>query len=166
MDNIRDVVLKLHREGYSMIPSGKGAEGKSPSVSWEAYQKELPLEGKIRDWMRLRKPVLWGLVTGEVSQVVIVDSDPGADLTIMDDLEPHVKTPRGGSHYYFEYPGHHVKTCAGILPKIDIRADGGFANVVGKNPKKGGRYTVKILPTREALYPWNRLPKQILDAMH
>jgi len=164
--NIRDVVLKLHREGYSMIPSGKGTEGKSPSVPWQAYQKELPSEGKIRDWMRLRKPVLWGLVTGEVSGVVIVDCDPGADQTIMDGLEPHVKTPRGGSHYWFEHPGDHVKTCAGILSKIDIRGDGGFANVIGVNPKTGGKYTIEIMPTRDKLYSWDRMPRAILDAMN
>ncbi len=165
MDNIRDVVLRLHQEGYAMIPSGKGTEGKSPSVSWKAYQKKLPSEEEIRAWMRLRKPVLWGLVTGEVSQVVIVDSDPGADPTIMDGLEPHVKTPRGGSHYWFEHPGHHVKTCAGVLPGIDIRGDGGFANVVGVNPMNGGKYTIEIMPTRDSLYPWDRMPKAILEAM-
>ena len=165
MGNIRDIVLKLHREGYSMIPSGKGAEGKSPSVSWEAYQKELPSEGEIRAWMRLRNPPLWGLVTGEASGVVIVDTDPGANQATMNGLEPHVKTPRGGGHYWFEYPGKPVKTCVGILPKIDIRGDGGFANVVGVNPKAGGEYAINIMPTRDKLYKWEQMPKPILEAM-
>jgi hypothetical protein len=148
-----------------MIPSGAGADGKSPSVSWEAYQNRLPSEEELRGWIRMRKPPLWGLVTGQISQVVIVDLDPGADAAIMGNLEPHVKTPRGGGHYWFQHPGHHVKTCSGILPKIDIRGDGGFANCVGTNPKTNGKYTMDIMPTRDKLYPWDRMPRQIIRAM-
>jgi DNA repair protein RadA/Sms len=164
-NDIRNIVLALRAEGYAMLPSGGGAEGKSPLVPWSAYQKGLPSEAETRTWMRLRNPVLWGIVTGERSSVVIVDCDPGADLTIMDGLEPHVETPRGGSHYWFEHPGEPVKTCAGILPKIDIRGDGGFANVVGVNPKTGGKYIIKIMPARDKLYSWDRMPKLILEAM-
>lgn len=166
MDNIRDVVLKLHGEGYSMIPSGKGAEGKSPAVPWADYQKKQPSEDEFRSWLRQKNRPLWGVVAGERSGIVIVDCDPGADLTIMCGLEPHVKTPRGGSHYWFEHPGHHAKTRAGVLSKIDIRGDGGFANVVGVNPKTGGKYTIEIMPTRDSLYPWDRMPKAILDAIN
>lgn len=165
MDSIRDIVLKLHREGYSMIPSGKGDDGKHPAVEWKPYQKGLPPEDVFRSWLRQENRKLWGIVAGGGSGVVIVDCDPGADQAIMDSLEPHVKTPRGGSHYWFEHPGKPVKTCASVLPKIDIRGDGGFANVVGVNPKTGGHYDIKIMPTRDKLYKWDRMPKPILEAM-
>ena len=165
MDNIRDIVLKLHREGYSMIPSGKGEDGKHPAVEWAPYQEKQPSEDAFRGWLRQENRKLWGIVAGEISDVVIVDVDLGADQAIMNGFEPHVKTPRGGGHYWFEHPGKPVKTCAGILPKIDIRGDGGFANVVGKNPKTGKEYIIKIMPTRDRLYKWEQMPKAILEAM-
>lgn len=111
-----------------------------------------------------RKPLLWGIVTGGLSGVVVVDLDAGADPTIMGDLKAHIKTPHG-SHYWFQHPGNHVKTSTSILPGIDIRGDGGFANVVGVNPKTGGEYIIKIMPTRDRLYSWDRMPKPILEAM-
>ena len=155
-----DTILKLRAEGYSMIPSGGGDSGKSPAISWKAYQKKLPSTARISDWF-VRSSKLWGMVTGNISGVVLVDND-GADLSIFEKLEPHIRTPRGGGHYYFQYPGYYVKTVAGILPKIDIRADGGFVNVIGENKK--GKYVIEKLPTKDNIYPWEMLPRQILEA--
>jgi len=162
---LRVIVRKLYSDGCSMIPSGGGEKGKSPQVQWRRYQNKQVDSITFKEWLE-RWHGLWGMVTGGGSKRVVVDVDPGADPSIMDGLELHVKTPRGGGHYYFCYPAHRVKTCAGILPHIDIRGDGGFVNVVVKNPVIDGRYSVKILPTLEALYPWERMPKAILDAMN
>lgn len=165
-DNIRDIVLQLHQEGYSIIPSGRGKEGKGPDLdSWKPFQQNQPTNEQISSWLLLKKPPLWGIVTGKVSGVFVVDEDAGADPTIMADLEPHIKTPHG-KHRWFEYPGNHVKTCAAILPGIDIRGDGGFANFVGVNPKTGGEYAINIMPTRDKLYKWEQMPTSILEAMN
>jgi len=137
---MKDIILQLRSDGCAVIPSGGGKEGKAPQVKWVKYQKELPSNAQIGKWLA-QKPSLWGMVTGKISDLVVVDVDPGADLSVMEGLEPHVRTPRGGSHYYFRYPGYVAKTAAGILPKIDIRGDGGFVNVIGKNPKTGGANT-------------------------
>ena len=129
-NNTRDIVLTLHQEGYSVIPSGRGAEGKAPAVSWADYQEKQPTLEQLRGWLFRLAAKLWGIVTGKRSGVVVVDEDEGADLSIMGGLEPHIDTPHG-HHFWFVYPGYHVKTCAGILPGIDIRGDGGFANFGG-----------------------------------
>jgi len=163
VDSIRDTVLRLRREGYSMIPSGKGDDGKHPAVSWKAYQTGLPLESDFRSWLRQKNRTLWGQVTGEAFDVVVVDLDAGADQTIMNDLKPHIKTPHG-AHYWFHHPGHHVESKR-YLPSIDVKADGGFANVVGKNPVTGGEYVIEIFPSRDRLYKWEQMPKPILEAM-
>lgn len=161
----KDIVLKLYSEGYSVIPSGWGDKGKAPAMkSWTPYQRNLPTKDKLNQWLR-RGQSLWGVVTGQVSDVVVVDIDPGADSSIMEGLKPHIRTPSGWYHYWFKYPEHKVKTAVGILPHIDIRADGGFANVVGKNPVLGGEYTVEIMPSRDKLYPWESLPEQIREAI-
>ena len=166
MADLSSIVQKLRSLGLCVIPSGGGKEGKSPDLpSWKQYQEKLPSDTIYNSWLYSKKPVLWGIVTGKVSGVVVVDIDPGADLSIMGDLLPHVRTPRGGGHYYFKHPGHHVKTAVGILPKIDIRADGGFANVVGKNPVTGGEYHIEIMPTSEDIHSWDQIPEAILNTM-
>lgn len=162
MDNIRDLVLALRAEGYAMIPSGGGKAGKHPPIKWSPYQEELPTEAEINQWLN-RWPDLWGMVTGKISGVVIVDSDT-KDLSLMGDLKPHILTSRG-AHFWVQHPGYFVKSGAGILPNIDIKADKGFANVVGKNHKTGKEYVIERMPTRDALIPWEMLPRQIRDAI-
>jgi len=162
---MKDIVLQLRSGGCAMIPSGGGKEGKAPQVKWADYQEQLPSKAKISKWLD-RWTSLWGMVTGKISDLVVVDVDPGADLSILEGLAPHVRTPRGGSHYYFKHPGYAVKTVAGILPKIDIRGDGGFVNVIGTNPKTGGEYSVEIMPAPESMYPWDRMPMEILTAIN
>lgn len=148
MTDLISIVQKLRASGLCVIPSGGGKDGKHPLVKWKQYQEHLPTEEEYQEWFK-QGISLWGVVTGKISDVVVVDVDPGADPSIMGDLKPHVRTPRGGGHYYFKYPGHHVKTQVGILPKIDIRGDGGFANIIGTNPKaeKGkGEYRIERMP--------------------
>jgi hypothetical protein len=71
--------MKLRRRGFAMIPSGGGKDRKAPIVSWAEYQKKLPSEYRIGQLLT-SDPHLWGMVTGTISGVVVVDTDPG-DLT-------------------------------------------------------------------------------------
>ena len=164
----QDLVSTLCKEKYSVIPSGGGEDGKRPLIkSWKPYQTKLPADATIDYWKSQLKPQLWGIVTGKHSGIVVVDVDSPEAMSILENegLKPHIRTPRGGAHYYFQHPGHPVITKAGILPACDIRGDGGFINALGKNPVTDGEYTIEILPTRDKLYPWTRMPERILDAM-
>lgn len=147
MTNILSIVNELRNLELSIIPSGGGKDGKHPLVKWKQYQDRLPTEEEYQAWFK-QKIFLWGIVTGKISGVVIVDCDDEEAIAIMGDLLPHIRTPRGGAHYYFKHPGYHVKTQVGILPKVDIRADGGFANIVGKNPVTDGEYRIEVMPCR------------------
>jgi putative DNA primase/helicase len=164
---IRDVLSILLKNKYPIIPSGGGKEGKRPLVKWEQYQTKLPSTGTIRRWNDKLKPQLWGIVTGQSAGIVVMDADDESAMALFQEegLLPHVRTPRGGAHYWFQHPSYSVPTKAGISSKLDIRGDGGFINVLGKNPVTGGEYIIEILPTRDKLYPWDRMPKGILEAM-
>ncbi|MBN1189576.1 MAG: bifunctional DNA primase/polymerase [Dehalococcoidales bacterium] len=164
MTTIKLSPLKLLTLGYPVIPSGGGDSGKAPLVGWDKYQSEMPTEDDLERWEREFHPNLWGIVTGEISGVVVVDVDDPALCELFKGVGyPHIKTPRGGFHYWFQYPGHFVKTCAGILPHIDIRGDGGFVNVTGS--RKDGEYQTLITPILTALIRWERMPVPILNAM-
>lgn len=151
---------------YSVIPSGGGPTGKAPLIPWEQYQHVTPELEDIQAWDQQFKPSLWGIVTGAISCVVIVDIDRPELRTIFDEagLLPHIQTPRGGFHYWFRHPGRPVKTIAGLLPGIDVRGDGGFVNVIGK--RKDGEYEVLIPPSPDAIYSWDKLPNQIAHALN
>ena len=127
-DNTFAVAFKLHTLGFSIIPSGGGESGKAPIVNWMEYQQHQPDGTELEAWQKRLKPNLWGIVTGAISGVVVVDADNAETRVAIEatGLKPHVITPRGGAHFYFKHPGHHVKTTAGLLPKIDIRGDGGY----------------------------------------
>jgi len=78
-----------------------------------------------------------GIVTGEISNLVVIDIDGEAGLKSLisvgldlDEIEaPAVRSGGGGWHVYCRYPPHTdytLMTRAGVLPSVDIRADGGL----------------------------------------
>lgn len=153
-----ELAMGLLSDGFSVVPSGGGESGKAPIIKWEPYQARLPDKKELEHWDFRYNPVLWGIVTGSISGIVVVDADDAETRARIEatGLDPHIETPRGGAHFYFQYPGHPVKTIAGLLPKIDIRADGGFVNVIGR--RKDGEYKPITLPARDNLLPWSSLP--------
>ena len=89
-----------------------------------------------------------GLLTGYKSGVFVVDTDgPEADRRFreMGELPETytVKTPSGGRHYYFAWPGFAVRTSQSELgEKIDIRGDvNGYVVVPGSPHVSGRSYT-------------------------
>jgi len=151
--------------GYSVIPSGSGPKGKYPLVKWKEFQKRLPTVTELEYWQDNLCPRLWGVVTGKVSGIVVFDADDDISRSILEQegLTPHVLTPRC-ANFWFHYPGHFVKTEAGVLPSLDVRGDNGFVNVVGTR-RDGGVYRVVKWPTMENVYPWERLPASIAEAI-
>ena len=145
--------------GYYPIPSGGGPSGKAPVVRWAPFQRRRATDAELAAWKRELTPRVWGIVTGRLSGVVVIDCDAPEAKAIMGDLEPHVETPRGGCHFYFMHPHRPVNTVAGVLPGLDIRGDGGFVNIIGAG------YRILRPPAPEHLYPWERLPESVRRAL-
>ena len=80
-------------------------------------------------------------------------------------LEPHVLTPSGGAHVYFEHPGRKVNTVSGKskrelgrwYPGLDLRGDDGYAIFCGHNTV--GEYELVRNTRREKL---SLLPDDLL----
>lgn len=79
----------------------------------------------------------WAVRTGKESQLLVVDVDTkNGGVENWDELlannhstiEPNVKTPTGGLHYYYRLKtGQEFTNSTGNLPEgIDIRANGGY----------------------------------------
>lgn len=82
-----------------------------------------------------------GLATGEASRVLALDMDVknGArgpeSLAALGELPETltVATPSGGRHFYFLHPEGGLRSKNGILPGIDLKADGGYVLAAGSS---------------------------------
>jgi putative DNA primase/helicase len=156
------LVIALHRDrGWALIP----VRDKRPMVDWKAYQEQRPSRAKMTVWQCQYEPPSWAVVTGAESGVIVLDFDGERGLETLAELgfEPHVTTPRGGAHVYFEHPGIPVLTRAPVdgdrWPSMDVRGDRGLAIVCGRDSRGG-----YVWHDREP-YPWSRLPHELADAL-
>ena len=161
-----ELALQLCDMGLSVIPA---VVDKAPCVKWKKYQAERPTADQIRKWDANLHPPIWGIVTGPVSGRVVVDFDGAAGeatrANVFTSLEPHVKTPSGGSHIHVTCPPFAVKTLnhktskaapwAQEFPGVDIRATGGFEALIGATDKGAYKILRDLAP-----YPWPALPPE------
>ncbi len=121
-------VLEYIGRGCSVIPVG---DDKRPLVTWKPYQDRRATEAECLEWWSTWPGANIGIVTGKISNITVLDFDSPQAVRKMEErlpdafLCPIAKTPRGGRHYWFPYDPS-FKTCAGILPDVDCRSDGGY----------------------------------------
>lgn len=108
------------------------AHNKRPVTKWGKYQSRYPTQEDTEKWTKYAEG--FAVVTGRLSGIVILDVDCKNGKNGFDSLQgkqlpptPTVRTPSGGTHYYYKYPGKKVVTKQNILPGVDIRGDGGYA---------------------------------------
>lgn len=135
----------------------KSSPGKHPAYPY----------GSLEAGQQIRGPHGHGIATGWKSGIFVLDTDgPEADARFRA-LGPipdtfTVKTPSGGRHYYFVWPGFPVRNSVGEFDwsaevdgfdadtgkkrstKIDVRGDGGFVVAPGSPHKSGRPYEVEI----------------------
>lgn len=159
--------------GASVLPVAPDGS-KRPLVPWMEFQRRHPTEAEVRSWWTQYPDAWLGIVTGAISNLVVVDVDGQVDHP--DDFRTRhalpateaVRTPRGGVHYYYTHPGTERTVQNGVriatlegLP-VDLRGDGGFVVAPpspGYKPSYGGSFerapytSVKLLtpvPTQPA----------------
>jgi AAA domain/Bifunctional DNA primase/polymerase, N-terminal len=164
-----ELAVTLREEhSWPMVPcSDQRPQPKAPCVSWKIFQTRLPTVAEMQEWARKFKPERWGIVTGALAQLVVIDFDgvPGRALMDKWGIVPHVRTGSGGFHLYVTHPGGSVPTlnaksakCVWPWPGLDIRGDGGFAIAMGKN--ENGIYVQlrELVPD-----PWESLPLEVRE---
>lgn len=127
------------------------APGKHPRLKWKAQTKTPLTDAELRDWWERYPDSNVGIVTGAISGIAVIDIDGEEGIEALRDaglpvdelpLSPTVRTGSGGLHIYLRYPEiGEVRTGAGILPKVDIRGDGGFVVAPPSVHHSGGSYT-------------------------
>lgn len=149
LDEGRSVIpVAIVRDGdeEKKVPVSKNAEGKT---TWKEYQERLPSASEVETWFD-RNGRMIGIVTGQVSDCIVVDADTPEAAEAISKLYniplssgAVSRTGRGGYHFWFKYPKTlprgctGIKTVAGWRDKVDIRGDGGYA--VAPPSKLGNR---------------------------
>jgi hypothetical protein len=137
VDATRYRVLNVKRgyeNGWSFTPlKGKVPVGKG----WQSVPRE-----KIEEALGWAESGNIGLRTGRSSGIVVVDVDPGGDVSGL--RLPRTVTAitgRGGLHLYFKTDREIGNSAGKLGPKIDVRGDGGQVVFVGSiHPDTGKVY--------------------------
>ncbi len=137
--------LALAAAGFSVIPLHPGS--KLPAVSWKRWQTERPGPALLRKWWGEDPRRGVGIVTGQVSGLLVLDVDPrngGLESVtgLALPLTPTTQTPSGGFHYYWQLPqGAALGSRIGLLPGLDLKAEAGYVVAPPSRLEEGGGYT-------------------------
>jgi len=146
--DVLEAALAYGAKRWSVIPIA-GKE-KRPLVRWTPYQRGRAATPEIRHWFRQWPDANIGIVTGVVSDLVVLDVDPqhGGERSLVALERRHGPLPRtveavtggGGRHFYFLHPGGTVRNKVGLAPGIDLRGDGGLVVAPPSLHPSGRRY--------------------------
>jgi hypothetical protein len=133
---------------WSVIPMQP--RGKRPLVPWREFQRRIAVADEIAHWFSRWPDANVGIVTGQISGIVVVDVDPRhggrsslAEVESRDgslQATAEVTTGGGGRHLYFAHPGVTTANRVGMLPGIDLRGDGGCVVAPPSVHPSGRRY--------------------------
>lgn len=141
-------VMLTERHGLSVLPIG---EDKRPAIKWMDLQERKPTFEEILCWPDFTN---LAVITGQVSNLVIVDCDSKEDgKWFWDNVaqSPTVVRSKRGFHYYFKHPGEKVQNAVKVSGKYDVRGDGGYALLPPSIHSEGGYEWVKPLVTVDEL---------------
>jgi predicted P-loop ATPase len=143
------ITRNLVARGFSVIPldhpddtseTDPSKIGKTPVIKWKALQERRPTDADLVLWFGNGKKRNAAVVTGAISDLIIVDGDSDEGLAWMRvHLPPtpmRTKTSRDREHWAYRHPGVPVKNKVRIKTgdpaiKIDVRGDGGYAVTIG-----------------------------------
>ena len=122
------------RLGWSVVPVEP--RGKVSPIRWQVFQHRQPTMPEIGDWFSRWPGANLAVVTGVVSDLVVLDLDPrrGAEASLARLTREHCPLPEtveamtggGGRHLYFGHPGGMARDRVGLAPGVDLRGDGAY----------------------------------------
>jgi len=159
------LAMEYCKRGFSIIPI-KSKDKSPPLIAWEDHQARKADEAEIKGWFEKWGDINLGLVTGEVSGIIVIDIDSEAAKEGLKkhagdyDLEavPRSRTGRGWQ-LFFRHPGGKIQNRAGILPNLDFRGDGGYVVVPPSTHPNGETYEWEV-PLNGEL---PKLPQQLFS---
>ena len=117
--------------GYSVIPLHGDVDPIRPKVAatpWRDYQHTRPTEEQLNQWFTVEHFGALGIVTGQISRLVVLDFDDPRlfhrfGKQYPDLAERHVIQTRRGCHIYYQLP-QHLRVATRKGQGIDLLSDG------------------------------------------
>jgi len=148
--------------GLSVIPLKRD---KRAYESWQKYQNEQATEQQIIKWWNMYPDANVGIVTGKISDLLVIDVDSREALQALKDHLSDVKTPVAvtpkGWHYYFRNSDN-VKNMVKFIKGCDVRAEGGYVVAPPSVNDKGQFYKWRV--STEEVRP-ARLPGSLMKLL-
>jgi len=142
------IIENYHENGYSLLPLKNNS--KLPCIKWKQYQYKRPSLEDILDWfINFNEPNI-GLITGDISRLIVIDLDNYSLLPelkkILPDTESttRVKT-KGGYHFYFINNNEHkIKSINNLFNMgIELKGNGRYV-VAPPSIVEGHRYSFEV----------------------
>ena len=122
---LKDAALAYLERGFSVVPISWRGDMKSPLVQWSKWAEELPSTAQIEEWWASFPKAGIGIITGEVSGLIVLDVNKGLTSLSLDLPATGMSsaTPSGGWHLYYNY----VEGPQNSSPNgFSIRSNGGY----------------------------------------
>lgn len=129
------------KAGWSLIPVLP--KSKDPLIPWKEFQTRRADMTEISSWIEKWPDMNLGVVTGNISSLVVVDLDgpEGISSGKRLKLESSVKSLTGnGKQVYYKWTESVANSVKKIAPGVDIRGDGGYVVVPPSIHPNGKRY--------------------------
>lgn len=146
MPKMIDVVSEYVDLGWSVLPV-KPEDKRPYMTNWLQYTRAKASKQTVLNWFNGLTNAGVGVVTGRVSNMVVLDIESDCPYPIEDLLrryptQMYSKTGSGGYHLFYQYPTHVVRVAnrVGIFERADLRADGGFIVLPPTIHPSGNRY--------------------------
>ena len=158
------IALSYVRHGWSVIPlqpRGKRPhfpllpikldDTGHPKRTWDPYQARLPTEDEVITWWELCPDANIGIVTGEISGIVVLDLD-GLEVAQHREIPTTpISLTGNGMHIFFRHPSGQVHSFR--RPGMDLKADGGYVVAPPSIHPSGRRYQWQLGPFIEPIPP-------------
>lgn len=143
--SVLDTALAYLRRDWSVIPIDPNS--KRPLVAWSQYQSKRATTQELRQWWSNHPNAGVGIVTGQISQLVVVDFDGDAAITHLNEWPEtyEVQTPNGVHRYYQLGPEDRAVTGVSLFGKgVDVRGEGGYIVAPPTERRDGGVYSLTV----------------------
>ena len=146
MNDIQKQAAEYVEWGWSILPV-KPLEKRPYMTNWLQYQRTKATKEMADNWFTSLTGAGVGMVTGRVSNVVVLDVESYCRMPIEELLRRYPtqmisQTGTGGYHLFYLYPNNVPKIAnrVGIFEGADLRADGGFIVLPPTRHPNGNSY--------------------------
>lgn len=146
INDMHEQVTEYIDRGWSILPV-KPSEKRPYMTNWLQYQHTKATKEMANNWFTNLSGAGVGMVTGRISNVVVLDVENYCKIPIEELLKRYPtqmvsQTGTGGYHLFYLYPNNVSKVTnrVGIFEGADLRADGGFIVLPPTRHPNGNAY--------------------------